>query len=385
VSKEKIRVAVVGLGFGKAFVPIYKDHPNIAAVAICDTNRNVLDETGDLYEIDRRYTDYHDILGSGEYDAVHLITPIPLHARQTIEVLRSGKHCACTVPMAISLDDIHAIISAQKESGKNYMMMETAVYTREYFQAKTMRDAGDLGRIQFLRGAHYQDMENWPDYWLGLPPMYYATHAIAPIFALAQTRAVTVHCFGSGRMRPELQKYYRNPFPIETAIFQLAVPGLAAEVTRSLFDTAVGYVESFSVYGDKMSFEWPQSGQDGKPMIFEIGPIIPESTRGRDLMIKKAELPDRKELLPPEIAQHTHPHTVERSHRAFIQGGGHGGSHPHLVNEFVMSIIEKRKPWVDEIKAADWTAAGICAHESAMNQGKEIRVPCFIESCPAHG
>ena len=58
-------------------------------------------------------------------------------------------------------------------------------------------------------------------------------------------------------------------------------------------------------------------------------------------------------------------------------GGGHHGSHPHLVHEFVMSIIEERKPWIDEVLGGNITAAGICAHESAMRNGESIEVPVF--------
>lgn len=38
---------------------------------------------------------------------------------------------------------------------------------------------GDFGEISFARGSHMQDMEGWPDYWMGLPPHHYMTHAIA--------------------------------------------------------------------------------------------------------------------------------------------------------------------------------------------------------------
>ena len=93
------------------------------------------------------------------------------------------------------------------------MMMETAVYTRQFLYAKELRDRGEFGRIQFLRGAHYQDMERWPPYWAGLPPMWYATHAVSPLLALADTRAVKVHCFGSGEMREELRSHTAIPIP----------------------------------------------------------------------------------------------------------------------------------------------------------------------------
>ena len=46
-AKDKIRVAVVGLGFGAEFVPIYLDHPDVASVAICDSNPARLDKAVD--------------------------------------------------------------------------------------------------------------------------------------------------------------------------------------------------------------------------------------------------------------------------------------------------------------------------------------------------
>lgn len=58
-------------------------------------------------------------------------------------------------------------------------------------------------------------------------------------------------------------------------------------------------------------------------------------------------------------------------------GGGHHGSHPHLVNEFISSILEDRKPAIDEELGANITAAGICAHESALRDGKVIYIPEF--------
>ena len=58
-------------------------------------------------------------------------------------------------------------------------------------------------------------------------------------------------------------------------------------------------------------------------------------------------------------------------------GAGHHGSHAHLVNEFVRSILDDRRPRVDEVLAANITAAGICAHESALRGGEWITVPRF--------
>lgn len=377
---DKLRVAIVGLGFGGAFIPSYLHHPQVESLTLCDTNPEVLRTLGDRYDVTRRVNSLKDILNDDQIDAVHLVSPIPLHAEQALAVLKSGKHCACTVPMATSLDDLRAIVAAQRESRKVYMGMETAVYTRRFLYVKDMLTNGEIGKIQFLRGSHYQDMEGWPAYWMGLPPMYYATHAIAPVFALASTRAKAVHCFGSGTMRPELHQQYGNPYPVETAIFDLESPtSLAAEVTRSLFHTARDYTESFNVYGEKASFEWEQL-EDEDPIVFRMEPQNNSgSGRGNRITVERVQVPDRQDLLPAEIARFTQRHVYDETnpHRSFLQGGGHGGSHPHLVHEFVSSIVEERLPWTDAVTTANWVAAGICAHASAMQGGARVEIPDF--------
>jgi predicted dehydrogenase len=373
---NKIRIAVVGLRFGGAFAPIYHAHPDVDYVGICDTNPELLHQYGDKFGFDRRHTDLEEILRSDEYDAVHLVSPIPHHAEQSVAVLNSGKHCACTVPMATSIEELKAIVAAQKESRKNYMMMETAVYTYQFLYAKQLLERGEFGRIQFLRGAHYQNMDNWPSYWMGLPPMHYATHAVSPLLAIAGARATKVHCFGSGVMREELTKQYGNPYPVETAIFQLSSGDLSAEVTRSLFDTARGYMENFNIYGEKTSMEWHM--EDEAQVLFRMGPE--QQGRGRAVSAERITPPSRPDLLPEELAYYiTHQDELDPNnpHQSVLQGNGHHGSHPHLVHEFVRSIVENRKPAIDAVTAANWTAAGICAHESAMNGGKEVVIPSF--------
>jgi predicted dehydrogenase len=374
-KSDGLRVAVVGLGFGAEFVPIYLHHPDVAQVAICDARPERLQAVGDRFGIRWRFSDVAQVIASDELDAVHLISGIPDHAPQAAAVLRSGKHCACTVPAATNLEDLRDLVAAERESGKRYMMMETAVYTRQFLYAQELATQGVFGRLQFLRGAHYQDMEAWPSYWAGLPPMWYATHAVAPLLCLAKTRAVKVHAFGSGEMREELHRQYGNPYPVETAIFQLDAPSLAAEVTRTLFHCARPYMESFVVYGEDACYEWQMESEP--PLLFRSDPVVPG--RRRSMATERPEPPDRADLLPPEVGRFTRRFVYgeDEKHLSFEQGGGHHGSHPHLVHEYVRAIVEDRPAAIDAVTAANWTAAGICAHESAMNGGAQVTVPAF--------
>lgn len=373
---KKLNIAVVGMRFGAEFVPIYQAHPDVSNVAIVDRDKQILDQTASKFNVESAYLSLDDVLKDPSFDAVHLVTPIGYHAPQSIAVLQSGKHCACTIPMGLSFEEIEDIITATRESGKKYMMMETAVYTREYLYIKELYEKGELGKIQYARCAHYQDMEYWPKYWAGFPPLMHPTHAVAPCLALLNKRPNKVFGVGSGSMREELVKNYGNPFPFEAAFIMLEDSDVCIEMERFMFEVARDYTECFHIYGSKSSFEWQQI-EDELPVIYRF--LESDGRRGLPTISERIELPDYAYRLPEPIQKFTRnfEYTNSRTSQTYLAGGGHGGSHPHLVHEFVRSIIEDRRPAVDEITAAYWTGVGICAHISAMEGGKVVDVPYF--------
>jgi predicted dehydrogenase len=369
---QKINVAIVGLGFGAEFIPIYQQHPNANMYAICQRTESKLNEVGDQYGIEVRYTNYDDLLNDPKVDAVHINSPIPNHAEQTLKALRAGKHVACTVPMATSVEDCLEIVKATKESGKKYMMMETVVYAREFLFVKELYEKGELGKVQFLKASHQQDMEGWPDYWPGLPPMHYATHCVGPVAGLLKLEAEYVSCFGSGTISEDLAKIHNSPFAVESAHIKFKDSDLSAYVYRSLFDVARQYRESFEVYGSKKSFEWPLiEGED---------PVIHTAKKPEHEIAERVTTPDYAHYLPEEI-RHFTGHGVynldDNAHLSFVQGGGHGGSHPHLAHEFISALIEDRDPFPNAAQSANWTSVGILAHESALQGGALIQLPDF--------
>lgn len=375
---KKLNVALVGLGFGGAFAEIYKEHPDVEKLTLFDAKPEVSKSVSDHIGGAKIAESFEAILADSSIDAVHLVTPIPLHADQTVAVLESGKHCACTVPMATSLDDIRRITEAKRRSGKNYMMMETTLYTYQYFYAAKMKEEGKFGKIQFFRGSHYQDMANWPDYWMGLPPMWYGTHAIGPMVALSGSRICRVNCLGSGTMEEWLYEQYGNPFPVETALFAFE-SGIKGEATRSLFECARIYQEGMFIYGSDACFEWGFDDGDD-PYITTFHPAE-AGKRGGWSDVKVTPMPNYYGDLPQELWRFTvggnyDPLNPQDSLKKGA-GAGHHGSHAHLVHEFVRSCIEERKPRIDEVLGGNITAAGICAHESAMKNGEAVIVPEF--------
>jgi predicted dehydrogenase len=372
MSQNRINIAIVGLGFGAEFIPIYQRHPHARLEAICQRTPRKLDAIGDAFGIAKRYTDYRELLADPEVHAVHINTPIPDHAEMSLAALRAGKHVACTVPMATSVADCRKIVELQRKTGLKYMMMETVVYAREYLYIKQLADEGTLGKIQFLQASHQQDMDGWPNYWPGLPPMWYATHCVGPVCALTNATAEYVSCFGSGTIRKELIAKYNSPFALETTHIKFRNSDLAARIYRSLFDVARQYRESIDVYGSKATVEWP---------LIEHEPLVLHRAKLPEPKIpKRVKAPDFAKRLPGPIRPFTTKGVYDlgkKTHLSFTQGAGHGGSHPHLAHEFLMALIEDREPFPNAQQSANWTCVGLCAHESALKGGAIVKLPAF--------
>lgn len=375
MPKSKLRVGLAGLGFGAEFLPIYQRHPWAEVAAICQRTREKVDRVGDAYGVAKRYTRYEDLLDDRDVDLVHINTPIPDHAAQSIAALKAGKHVICTVPMATTVEDCEQIVDLVRATGLKYMMAETTVYAREFLYVRELYRTGELGKVQHLRATHQQDMDGWPDYWPGLPPMWYATHCVGPCLALTGAEAEAVSCFGSGTVRPELISRYGSPFAVETCHVKLRNSDLTAQVVRSLFDTARQYRESFDVYGSKKSFEWP--------LVEGEAPVLHTAKRPEHEIPERVAVPDFAHLLPPEVRTFTTRGVYngdDSEHLSFTQGGGHGGSHPHLAHEILSAIVEDRDPFPNAVQSANWTCVGLLAHQSAMDGGRLVPLPAFTLS-----
>jgi predicted dehydrogenase len=374
---RRLHVGLVGLRFGADFLPIYLRHPAVREVSIADSDPARLAQVGDAFGVRERHASLNGLLANPDIDAIHLLTPVPFHASQVVATLRAGKHCACAVPMATTLDDLQAIIAAQEASQRQYMMMETSVFAREYFYARELLDAGKLGELTFYRGFHLQDLDGFPPYWQAYPPMHYATHALSPALALTGAGVSVVRALGSGRLTEERRAGHANPFPLEAGLFQIRGHDIVADITMSFFQTARASTEGFSVYGTEAGIEWPAL-YDRPLHVHEFGEVRGDG-RGREVRVREVVPRDRADLLPEEIADFTRPATIipQPGLPPVRIDAWHGGSHPHLVHEFVDSILSGRKPLVDARTAAAWTAPGICAHESALNGGQPVDVPDF--------
>ena len=146
-------------------------------------------------------------------------------------------------------------------------------------------------------------------------------------------------------------------------------------MTRSLFDTARQYRESFDVYGSKKSLRVAAGRERG------AGDPHEEHARSAADRSADSEAREGAGLRPPAAGADpafTQPAAIQDAeHLSFLQGGGHGGSHPHLVHNFLMACLGEQPAMPDAETSVNWTMVGICAHQSAMKGGEKIEIPRF--------
>ena len=361
---DKPVIAIVGLRFGSIFAELYQLHPDVASIVLCDTDPQAAAELSVRLGGVRILPSFAAVLADPSIAAVHLATPIPLHVDQSVAALAAGKHVACAVPAATDLEGCQRLVAAERASGKRYLMAETQAFGSDFLLVRDLHRRGALGRIQYLKGAHHQNMEAWPDYWLGLPPMWYATHALMPLLLLADAPITQVSCFGSGTIRRELADRYGSPFAVETAHFRFA-NGLVAQVERSLFETATPNCEEFEVFGSAASFT--------KKRLVRLNDRVEDYSRGFSTTVQPVHPPLRLDLLTPGFAARLLGVHAERPESPLY--AGHGGSHPHLADEFVRCIIQDRPSVIDAAASAMCCAAAAVAHQSALAGGVLFDVP----------
>ena len=104
------------------------------------------------------------MLASPDVDAVYVSLPNHLHAEWTIRALRAGKHVLCEKPLALSVEEVDAIIAASKQTGKH--AMEALMY-RHHPQSLMIEQwiaEGRIGALQSIRGVFNFVLDHPGDY-----------------------------------------------------------------------------------------------------------------------------------------------------------------------------------------------------------------------------
>ncbi len=370
MSSRKIRMGILGGGFGTAFA--WHLDPGCIVEAVCDARedrRNALMQT---YHCEKSYASLEEMLDDRLIDAVAVFSGAPDHSKHSVLCMEAGKHVISAVPACISLEQAIVLLECQKRTGMTYMMAETSYYHPAMISARNFYKTGKFGEIYYAEAEyHHAGMEYvlWEDeqgnhtWRWGLPPMLYPTHCTSFLVGLTGERLTEVTCHGWGDGDPIMDgNPYKNKFWNETAMFRTD-QGHAFRVSIN-WRGAFGGCERAQWYGSKMSLFEPHPNG--------VGPVIRRSTHkmGADSAGFAREEAEFEKYDQPDWAQTMLPEPLRI-------GGGHEGAEPFLTHEFIDALINERKPAIDIHEALAYTIPGIIAHASAEKNGAHMMIPNF--------
>jgi predicted dehydrogenase len=374
-----ISVGCVGVGsFGQSFVPLFQNHPLVDRIALCDVDQDKLSKCSKEFGISEVYSSLEDACKS-DLDALIIITQHWLHAPQAVQAMEAGKHVYSAVPI-ISLDNgdemldwCEKVVRTSERTGTHYMMGETSYFRPEAMYCRRRAAAGDFGKIVHAEGAYLHDIDSpecslrevlkarWGKEWdmhkSGDVPMHYPTHSLGGFLSVTPAHATHVSAFGFDDPDDDWHRADTksgNVFGNETALLQLS-DGSTATI-KEYRRVGTWTYEGFSMYGTQAAFL---------------------DTFGRCMWATK-DAPPEKVLTVEEMADPL-PEDVQKAFEPYKDEFyimlGHGGSHPHLVHEFVDAINSDRMPAINAWLAARMMAPAIMAHKSVEKGGERLEVP----------
>ena len=181
---QTIKVALAGAGaFGEKHLDGIKNIPDVEVVALISRDLEKTKAVAEKYGIGFATTELADALAMPEVDAVILCTPTQLHAEQTLQCLRAGKHVQVEIPLADSWADAEEVLRVQKETGLVAMVGHTRRFNPSHQWIHKKIQAGELNIQQmdvqtyFFRRTNTNakgEARSWTDHLL----WHHAAHTV---------------------------------------------------------------------------------------------------------------------------------------------------------------------------------------------------------------
>lgn len=389
-------LGIVGAGqFAGSFAKLWRLHPGVGDILATDLLPERADQLATRYDLAGTVPSYEAMLDS-DVDTVAIFTQRWTHGPLVVQALRAGKHVYSAVPMAITAEEIAAIIEAVRDTGLTYMMGETSYYNPAVVYARNQIAEGAFGRIFYAEGDYVHDMdlgfydaykysggENWKAT-ASYPPLLYPTHSIGGVLGAWQTYATSVSAIGVTDDRGDgvfdkTVSQFGNDFSNATALFEVAgggsfrtnefrrvgYPSHIRESRFRFFGTS-GSLEQLvnvSLWQDKQGVTDITEELQTKPSLPADDPSLKDLAPAlRDAFTSGSAPVHDRSRLPREFAD--------------VQNG-HEGSHHFLADDFVTAVSAGSLPPVSAWTAARFTLPGIIAHESALKGGARLAIPDF--------
>ena len=399
--KTKLTIAMIGCGrFADFFVPLFKAHPEVAKVYVCDIRGERAEDYSKRHNVEI-IESFETALASPEVNAVAIFTERQKHGPMVIEALKAGKHVYSAVPCATDIDDIAEIARLVKETRLTYSMGETGFYRAPAIFCREEYAKGTFGKFAYGEAHYNHDIRNmeesfrssggdeWRKY-AGVPPMYYPTHSTAMVLsAMPGVYAKKVVAFGySESPRTDIygtdgQNLYNNPFSNTTMLLHLSNGGIA----RISENRCVGwrapetYISQF--YGSEGGYEFSVARHHLAKFREDDCHKVTMTDVTEKLMPKEAyemiesnyseAIQEIADGFGFRLASPIQP--IERLPKEF-EGihNGHNGTHHFLIDDFCRAYATGKLSPCNIWEVARWNIPGLTAHKSALAEGAVMDV-----------
>lgn len=406
MQKKKLTIAMIGCGrFARAFVDLFKNHPVVEKVYVCDLIKEREEEYAEKFGVER-IGSFEEALSSSEINAVAIFTQRFAHGPMVIQALKAGKHVYSAVPCAVTVEEISQIIDLVKTTRLTYSMGETGFYRAAAIFCREEFAKGTFGKFTYGEAQYNHDIRNmedsfrssggerWKEY-AGIPPFFYPTHSTSMVLsAMPGVYAKKVTALGfAGSPRTDIygtegQNLYENPFSNTTMLMELSNGG----IVRISENRCVGwkapetYITQF--YGTDGGYEFSVAHHH----LATWDPADPHEVIMRDVT---------DQLQPPRIAQNirtdyamaiqkiarcdgfhdTSPVQPTARLPKEFEGlkNGHNGTHQFLIDDFCRAYATGKLSPTNIWEVARWNVPGLVAHQSALAGGQPMEVPDFGE------
>lgn len=152
-ANDKIRIGLIGAGIiGHYDTNTALLIDGVELVAACDLYTGRIEYAKEKWGNDLFTTrDYREILARTDIDAVLICTPDHWHERIAIDAMKAGKHVYCEKPMIQKIGEGHAIIEAQKSTGKVFQVGSQRASSVAILEAKKILQSGMIGDLTYVQ------------------------------------------------------------------------------------------------------------------------------------------------------------------------------------------------------------------------------------------
>jgi predicted dehydrogenase len=162
MTERKLKVALIGTGFGKTQMPAFRDSPDVEVVAVCSGQRARAEALAREFGVPAAYDDYRAMLAHQTLDIVSIVTPPSLHREMTLAAFAVGAHVLCEKPMAMSAAEAQAMCDAAGAAQRIGMIDHEFRYQPWRAYVKQLIDDGYIGRPYHFNATNFQEFRADP-------------------------------------------------------------------------------------------------------------------------------------------------------------------------------------------------------------------------------